>query len=631
MQFHVNGFRAGDPHIKEPAASLETQSKTDVDVLIVGAGPAGLTLAAQLSVFADINTRIIERKPGPLELGQADGLACRTLEMFEAFGFSERVIREAYNVIETVFWAPDYNNPERIARSGRIQDVEDDLSEFPHLILNQARVHDRYLEMMQQSARRLQPDYGVEFTGLDDTQSNNHVIVNVVNAQGKPQTIRARYVVGCDGARSKVRQAIGLELHGDSANQAWGVMDVLAVTDFPDIRFKAVVRSSQGNILVIPREGGFLVRLYIELDKLAPGERVASRNITQDTLVMAAQRIFHPYKFDVKEIVWWSVYDIGQRLCHGFDNRIAGGTANSTNSAAPTVFIAGDACHTHSPKAGQGMNVSMADAFNLGWKLAGVIQGLAPASLLHSYSAERHRVATDLIEFDRHWAARFSESTSKSSQNTAAMDASDFQQCFSEHGRYTAGLSVAYPPSPLVADNRYQSLATGQILGMRFHSAMVTRLADALPLHLGHTIKADGRWRLLVFANADHPASQQSAIWRLCNYLARNPDSPVQRCYKPSQDIDSVIDTRVVFQQSHHELNLNDMHPYLLPAKGRLQLPDVEKMFCAPVRGQQEIYEKRGISRDGCLVIVRPDQYVSDIMPIDETDRLVSFFCEVLS
>ena len=102
MQYHLNGFRAGDPHIKEAAEDPGENSSGSTDVLIVGCGPAGLTLAAQLSSFADINTRIIERKNGPLELGQADGLACRTLEMFEAFGFSDRIIREAYNVIETV-------------------------------------------------------------------------------------------------------------------------------------------------------------------------------------------------------------------------------------------------------------------------------------------------------------------------------------------------------------------------------------------------------------------------------------------------------------------------------------------------------------------------------------------------
>src|SRR5690349_17737503 len=104
----------------------------EVDVLIVGCGPAGLVLAAQLAAFPGIKTRIVERKPGPLELGQADGIACHTVEMFQAFGLSEKLLKEAYWVNETAFWSPDPKDRTRIVRSGRIQDTEDGLSEFPH-------------------------------------------------------------------------------------------------------------------------------------------------------------------------------------------------------------------------------------------------------------------------------------------------------------------------------------------------------------------------------------------------------------------------------------------------------------------------------------------------------------------
>ena len=98
MQLHLDGFKPGDPQIQATSSQLAESTDTlpaEVDVLIVGCGPAGLTLAAQLSVFPGIRTCIVEYKDGPLQLGQADGIACRTMEMFEAFNFSERVLKES--------------------------------------------------------------------------------------------------------------------------------------------------------------------------------------------------------------------------------------------------------------------------------------------------------------------------------------------------------------------------------------------------------------------------------------------------------------------------------------------------------------------------------------------------------
>jgi phenol 2-monooxygenase (NADPH) len=633
MQFHLNGFEPGDPDISDltqryPASVSSGTVPKEVDILIVGCGPAGLTLAAQLSAFPDIKTCIVEQKPGPLLRGQADGVACRTMEMFQAYGFSERVLKEACWINETTFWKPDGKQRDHIVRSGRVQDTEDGLSEFPHVVLNQARVHDFFLDVMRKSPTRLEPHYARRLLDLQiepDATSGNNAYPFQVTArlerldavhEGEIETIKARHVVGCDGARSTVRKSIGRTLHGDSANHAWGVMDVLAVTDFPDIRFKSLIQSANdGSIIVIPREGGYLVRLYVEMDKLGAGERISDRNITADDLITATRRIMQPYSLDVKEVAWWSVYEIGQRLCDKFDDVPEGEVAKRL----PCVFIAGDACHTHSPKAGQGMNVSMQDGFNLGWKLASVLQKRCAPRLLHTYSAERQAIAKELIEFDREWAALLASSK--------GFDPAETQSYFVRHGRYTAGTAAHYSPSILTGEATYQHLAAGLAIGMRFHSAPVIRLADARLVHLGHVVKADGRWRIFAFAGAEDPAAPNSGIRALCDFLAEAQDSPV-RIYTPTgEDIDSVFDVRAVFQQSHQELSVESLPSFLLPRKGRYGLCDYEKMFCPDLKSGNDIFSMRGIDREsGCMVVARPDQYVAHVLPLNGHEQLAAFF-----
>jgi phenol 2-monooxygenase len=629
MQFHLNGFHPGDPDIHPPAeghGALAEHLPEEVDVLIVGCGPAGLTLAAQLAAFPEIRTCIVERKPGPMEKGQADGISCRSMEMFQAFGFAEKVKREAYWVNETTFWNPDPERPERIRRTGRIQDVEDGLSEMPHVILNQARVHDRYLEVMRNAPTRLTPFYGRSLLDLQITDDGSEYPVQVSlehsapGAEPSTETLRAKYVVGCDGARSAVRGAIGRELRGDRANQAWGVMDVLAVTDFPDIRLKTLIKSDgEGNIIIIPREGGHLVRIYIEMDKLSEGQRVSAADMTVDRLIDATNRVFNPYRIDVKEVVWWSIYEVGHSLTDKFDDV----PEDDVETRCPRVFIAGDACHTHSAKAGQGMNVSMGDTFNLGWKLISVLLGRCPPELLHSYSAERQKVAQDLIDFDHEWSRIIGAPPDK---DAPVEETPRFQKYFIEHGRYTAGLSVTYAPSILTGRADWQHLAAGFEIGARFHSAPVIRLVDAKPMQLGHVVEADARWRLFAFAGAGDSAGPSGDMGALCDFLGGPGDALLRRYTPGDADPDSVIDVRAVFQHYHRDLDIGAMPEVLRPAKGRLGLRDMEKAFCVDAR-QGDIYSLRSIDRErGCVVIVRPDQYVSHVLPLEAHDEIAAFF-----
>jgi len=627
MQYHLNGFVPGNPDILPKSREqfrCAGELPEEVDVIIAGCGPAGLCLAAQLAKYPEISTMIVEPKSGPMEKGQADGISVRSMEMFQTFGFAEKLSRESVWINETTFWTPDRVKPDHIARVGRVQDVEDGLSEMPHVLINQARIHDMFLDVMHRAPTRLIPDYNLKITDLsvDHKALDYPVTVHLERTENdrleQKETIKARYVVGCDGARSTVRRAMGARLLGDAAHQAWGVIDFLGVTDFPDIRMKSIIQSHDaGSILVLPREGGYLVRLYVEMDKLSETERVADRGLSERDIISKAERILHPYRLDVKEVVWWSIYEIGHRLTDSFDDV----ADDMRYDHAPRVFIAGDACHTHSPKAGQGMNVSMGDTFNLGWKLISVLLGHSKATLLSTYSAERRATAKALIDFDHQWSRAVS---ARRDETDDAMPA--VQRKFVDGGRFTAGLTVCYEGSEITGGTEWQHLAKGFPVGERFHSAPVVRLADARPMELGHVIEVGHRWTVFAFAPQNAPEDQSSELWRFLTKLHSDPRSPIVKSKSRGEDPDHLLDLRAIYQQGFRDVEFSDLHPVLRPCKGKYGLTDYEKVFATDGKGTKDIFDLRKIDRkQGVLVLVRPDQYVAQVSPLSESDALFQF------
>ncbi|MEV4128651.1 FAD-binding monooxygenase [Nocardia sp. NPDC049707] len=622
MQFHHHGYVSGDPRIQPPASSgidRPAELPGEVDVLIVGSGPAGMIAAAQLAQFPTINTRIVERRAGRLEVGQADGIQARSVETFQAFGFAEHIIAEAYRITEMAFWKPDPQNPRNIVRAARTPDDATGISEFPHLIVNQARVLDYFAEVARNAPTRLEPDYGYEFVTLDIAEEGEYPVTVTLrhtagSREGQERTVKAKYVIGCDGARSKVRESIGRRFVGGQANHAWGVMDVLAETDFPDIRTKCAIQSHDGgSILHIPREGNFLFRMYVDLGEVREDDNGKVRETSQEEVEERANRIMHPYTLQVKHVAWRSVYEVGHRVTDKFDDV----HPEQCGTRTPRVFITGDACHTHSAKAGQGMNVSMQDGWNIAWKLAHVLDGRAPEAILDTYSAERQVIAQNLIDFDREW------STLMATKPEELEDPTQLEEFYVKTAEFPAGFMTQYAPSMLVAAATHQEIATGFPVGKRFKSNVVTRVCDANPKHLGHHATADGRWRLYIFADAP-AAGEPSRTTELAEWLRTAPASPLLAHTPEGADIDSWFDVKVIYQQDHTGVDLGTVPAVFLPKVGPFQVTDYEKVYAADPA--DDIFVARGVSRDGAVVVVRPDQYVAHVLPLDAMDELAAFF-----
>ncbi|WP_022892430.1 FAD-binding monooxygenase [Agromyces subbeticus] len=644
MQFHHYGYVSGDPRV-QPAAGVgidrPEELPDEVDVLIIGSGPAGMVAAAQLAQFPGVATRIVERRPGRLAIGQADGIQARSVETFQAFGFAERIIAEAYRITEMAFWKPDPELPRNIHRAAVTPDDPTGISEFPHLIVNQARVLDYFAEFARNSPARITPDYGWDFVGLDIAQpasdgslpdhpvtvtlervtgvgigagDASHAAPLEGTRTGERRTVRAKYVVGADGARSQVRESIGAKHVGVQSFHAWGVMDTLAVTDFPDIRTKCSIQSEAGNILLIPREGGQLFRMYVDLGEVSGDDHGAVRQTTLDQIIAKANDILHPYTLDVRNVPWHSVYEVGHRVTDRFDDV----PLELQGTRTPRVFITGDACHTHSAKAGQGMNVSIQDGWNIGWKLGHVLDGRADPALLETYHAERHVVAKDLIEFDRAWSKLMA------TKPEDLGDPAELEEFYVRTFEFPAGFMTQYETSMIVGEAGHQGLAAGFPIGKRFKSAPVARVCDGNPVQLGHHHRADGRWRIYAFADAAAPALRGAALADWANWLAEASDSPLRAFTPDGADVDSIFDVKVVYQQPHGDVDLGRVPPTFLPRNGPFQLTDYEKVYA--VEPQHDIFELRGIDRGGAVVVVRPDHYVANVLPLGAVDELAEFF-----
>ncbi|KAF9883020.1 hypothetical protein FE257_004333 [Aspergillus nanangensis] len=578
-----------------------------VDVLICGSGSAGLCAATWLARYG-IRCKVLERREGPMAMGQADGVQCRTVEIFESFGIGEELLREAYHVLEVVFWADDGTGV--IKRTGRTADTQPGLSHQPHVILNQARINMLLIESMRRfNNQEIDYGYDIQNVEVDSNLASNpsaYPVKVTAEKDGKVEHFEAKYAMACDGAHSTVRRALGYKMVGDSSDAVWGVMDMVPRTNYPDIRKKSTIRSKAGNLLIIPREGDNynLTRFYIELPAGTKPKEVKLEDLQQ-----GAKNILSQYDIEFVETVWWSAYSIGQRNADFFHKN-------------HRVFLAGDACHTHSPKAGQGMNVSLQDGYNMGWKLASVLKGLAPASILETYVLERRKTAIDLINFDRYFSKLFSSG--------GKVSPTEFQEGFIKSGKYTAGLTAKYDQSPLTNEfEEYEKLASNIVVGMRLPSSQVVRFNDSKPLQLMTSLKSDGRWRIMSFIGDLSLAENKARLSALGNYLA-SAESPLARFTPKGGDVDSLIEPILVAFGKRHDTELEDIPEIFYPVQARNNIRDTHKIYFDDEsynKGHGHVYEYLGISpQKGAIVIVRPDQYVSSVFSVDDFKEIGKFF-----
>ena len=230
-------------------------------------------------------------------------------------------------------------------------------------------------------------------------------------------------------------------------------------------------------------------------------------------------------------------------------------------------------------------------------------------------------VAQNLIDFDREWSTLMAKPAEEFE------DPSELEDFYVKTFEFPAGFMTEYEPSMITGPATHQGLAAGFTVGKRFKSARVARVCDSNPVHLGHLAAADGRWRIYTFADTG-AAGEDTALSRFAHWLGTSSDSPVVRFTPEDGDDDAVFDVKVIYQQTHPEVDINQVPKVFKPTVGPFELLDYNNAF-GVIEGE-DIFDIRQIDRDGAVVIVRPDQYVAHVLPLEATEELAHFFDGIL-
>ncbi|KGO37803.1 Monooxygenase, FAD-binding [Penicillium expansum] len=423
-----------------------------VDVLIVGGGPVGLLTAYQLAQ-AGCSVHIVDKesKFTITQYGRANALYSRSAEFLDQLGLVDDIMQQCYIVRQSYTYG---ENGERIV-PGRVwnfvENIEDTRFDFGIMLRQQ---------FIEKSIRIRLEDAGVELhcpcecvniEKADEPDADGNYVTAALRdmTTGEEYTVKSAYLVDADGGRSFVRRHLGVEFEGDTTQDKWIRVDGKVKTDLPTPRdYVSIQSANHGNILWAPLDHGVtrIGFVYNEEQELR-----CNGNLTEEVVVREAVAAMKPFHVEFESVDWWTLYVIGQRVA-------------STYQPHSHIILVGDACHTHSSGAAQGLNTGIHDAVNIGWKLALVVKGKAKTALLETYSTERRAAAQRLIAFDRRISTlmgnKWPEGMDKDSYEDINAALADL---FDEASGYNTGLKISYEPNlvNVVPITDYTSICVG--------------------------------------------------------------------------------------------------------------------------------------------------------------------------
>ncbi|KAA1110422.1 hypothetical protein PGT21_021169 [Puccinia graminis f. sp. tritici] len=641
--------------VKQSKPSAET-----ADVLIVGAGPSGLMASLCLHTFG-LSVLHIDNRPEPTSAGRADGIQPRTLEVLRnigpwippkipsfpepppvdhltgnsTLGIAKNLIARGVRVYEVSFWDPTPDKP--LARTSRARSCPDfiDVRDRYTLLLHQGIIEREFLAEISARAPNSGVLRPVEFVScrqtVDGEEPTDYPIEAIVKTgDGTEKRIRSKYLLGCDGAKSDVRKSLGggIRLEGEGTHIVWGVMDCWVQSDFPDLKLKCLIHSRHdGSIMVIPRENN-LVRFYVQL--LNEDSESARNTATLAICQEQARKIFHPYTLTFGDTDWFSIYKIGQRLAN-------------TYTLDGRIILGGDAVHTHSPKAGQGMNISMLDMFSLAWKINLVEKGIGKReTIMETYEQERRGIAQELMSFDAEYSKLFSGRGAKienldktQTANGFEVDPQRFIELFKQNAYFTSGCGAVYPSNVFNAQadseifkGREECRIEGGIhAGERLLTGDAIRVIDGNPVRIEQEIRMDGAFRIYIFLGALSAGTRLNHLDGSRCFLNRFRPANGRPCsrFDPQRPgPNPFFSLLLITSRSRDEWDIADLPPLFSgPYSSQVYVDDIANTMAgveSPIT-TCSLHAKYGFGEGeggGGIIVVRPDGYVGAVVSLSE-------------
>ncbi|EEQ35073.1 hypothetical protein McanMca71_001738 [Microsporum canis] len=588
------------------------------DIVIIGAGPFGLFLSLCLSRWG-YNVKHIDNRVVPTKTGRADGMQSRSIEILRNLGLKSLLM--AYNpgrVYNVAFWDP-LPDGKGIHRTGSSPSCPPSIStRYPFsMTLHQGIIEKVFLDEMAKCGTIVdRPSTIVSF----QHDGENPVYPISVTVKGLDtnveQTVRTKYLIGAEGTRSFIRNQLGIKMHQKGPVAAvWAVMDGAVQTNFPDIRTKCTIHADNGSVMVIPRENN-MVRLYTWVSFPSDSSPDPRRSITIKQAQESVQQTLKPYYINWDTVEWYSTYPISQSLAESY-------------SLDQRIFIGGDACHTHSPKAGQGMNAGFHDALNLAWKIHVVEAGFADRSILESYEGERKLIAHQLLDFDAKYAKLFSQQPSSTDPNSK--ESKEFTELHKSAAEFTSGYGIVYPPNVFNWDPNHRAKSplflpggNGLIPGRVFPIATVTRVSDAYPVHLEQEIPMNGSFRILIFAGSLDKS--RAALADFCQYLEKpssfyssfaTPKLLPDRDFEKHNPHSRFFTLAVIFIAEKDDVDISALPSPLRAYHHHVYIDDLIRQRSTHAMGS--VHRKLGFDTDKPgVVVIRPDGHVACMVKLAE-------------